>query len=401
MRVLQVNSVYGAGSTGVLTRTLHHGLMERGHESLVLYGRGPEAQDSNVIRVCSDTYARANKAWSMLSGYAYGGCEASTKKVIQYIRDFGPDVVHLQCINEHFINIYRLLDWLAQAKLPTLITLHADFMFTANCGSALGCEGWKGGCENCPDFRRATGSLVLGRTRASFNRMLAAYQKFDERLSIVAVSPWLARRAEQSPMFAGRGVTTILNGVDCGIFTPSDDESGEGRPYLLHVTSHFTDKDDALKGGRYIIDLADRLSDLPLEIVVAGKSEVEASRLPNNVRILGPVSDAAELARLYSGATATLLTSNQETFSLPCAESLCCGTPVVGFEAGGPESIALPEANVFVRYGDLDALEAATRCFIGKSCPSRRQLAAHAARVYSITRMIDEYVREYRRVACL
>ena len=177
-----------------------------------------------------------------------------------------------------------------------LLMLHADFMFTANCGSALGCEGWKGGCENCPDFRRATGSLVLGRTRASFNRMLAAYQKFDERLSIVAVSPWLARRAEQSPMFAGRGVTTILNGVDCGIFTPSDDESGEGRPYLLHVTSHFTDKDDALKGGRYIIDLADRLSDLPLEIVVAGTSEVEASRLPNNVRILGPVSDAAELA---------------------------------------------------------------------------------------------------------
>jgi glycosyltransferase involved in cell wall biosynthesis len=34
------------------------------------------------------------------------------------------------------------------------------------------------------------------------------------------------------------------------------------------------------------------------------------------------------------------------------AESLCCGTPVVGFKAGGPESIAIDDYCVFVQFLD-------------------------------------------------
>ena len=36
------------------------------------------------------------------------------------------------------------------------------------------------------------------------------------------------------------------------------------------------------------------------------------------------------------------------------AESLCCGTPVVGFKAGAPEQIAIKEFSEFVEYGDLN-----------------------------------------------
>ena len=387
----------------MLTRTLHHGLMERGYESLVLYGRGPSADDSGVVRICSDTYARANKALSMLDGYCYGGCRASTSRAINLIRNYQPDVVHLQCVNEHFVNVYRLLEWLAQAGLPTVLTLHADFMFTANCGSAMGCDGWKQGCRDCPDFKRATGSLILNRTSESFNRMRDAYQKFEGAFRVVAVSPWLAARAAESPMFVGRGVSTILNGVDCDAFRPMYNPRGSVDRYLLFVTSRFTEEEDALKGGRYIIELARRLSDLPVQVLVAGPSEVGESRIPSNMRVLGRISDPKELARLYSGAELTLLASKQETFSMPCAESLCCGTPVVGFEAGGPESVALSEASTFVPYGDMDALEAVVRDQLagGLSSPSSAEVAAHAAKVYSNVRMVNEYEREYRSVACL
>ena len=40
-----------------------------------------------------------------------------------------------------------------------------------------------------------------------------------------------------------------------------------------------------------------------------------------------------------------------------CAESLCCGTPVIGFRAGAPERIALKEYSDFVQYGDLNSLK--------------------------------------------
>ena len=39
--------------------------------------------------------------------------------------------------------------------------------------------------------------------------------------------------------------------------------------------------------------------------------------------------------QLYSAVDLTLITSQRETFSMPVAESLCCGTPVVGFDTGG------------------------------------------------------------------
>ena len=62
------------------------------------------------------------------------------------------------------------------------------------------------------------------------------------------------------------------------------------------------------------------------------------------------VEDQSELAAFYSLADVTLLTSEKETFSMVCAESLCCGTPVVGFQAGAPEGISLPA----VSYTHLD-----------------------------------------------
>ena len=53
----------------------------------------------------------------------------------------------------------------------------------------------------------------------------------------------------------------------------------------------------------------------------------------------------------------TLLLSFRESFSMVTAESLCCGTPVVGFKAGAPETISILEYSEFVDYGDTDTLK--------------------------------------------
>ena len=67
------------------------------------------------------------------------------------------------------------------------------------------------------------------------------------------------------------------------------------------------------------------------------------------------------LAELYRRARVSMIVSKRETFSMPCAESLCCGTPVIGFEAGAPEQIALREYSEFVSYGDLQEMETVLR----------------------------------------
>ena len=84
---------------------------------------------------------------------------------------------------------------------------------------------------------------------------------------------------------------------------------------------------------------------------------------------------------------------------MPVAESLCCGTPVVGYEAGAPEQIALPAWSSFVPWGDTDALEGAVRTQLA----ARRNDApiAEAARArYASGTMTDNYFEIYRSMLC-
>ena len=118
---------------------------------------------------------------------------------------------------------------------------------------------------------------------------------------------------------------------------------------------------------------------------------------PKNVHLLGFLADQDELADWYRRADLTLILSDRETFSLPCAESLCCGTPVVGFKAGTPEQIALPEYSEFVDYGDLDALEATVKKWLtyGKN-PA--EIGKAAEKKYAKERMVEAFLEQYRRL---
>ena len=128
--------------------------------------------------------------------------------------------------------------------------------------------------------------------------------------------------------------------------------------------------------------------------LVAGKHGSELQP-PENVKLLGNLSDQEELARLYSLADVTLLTSRRETFSMPLAESLCCGTPVAGFCAGGPESVALHEYCSFSEYGDLRTLEQSVKAYL-QEAPEKDAIAEKARNSYSKEEMCREYIKLYR-----
>ncbi len=406
MKVVQINSVYGMGSTGSLVRSLHKSLLRDGHDSLVLYGRGRPVSEDGVIRVCGDVYAKANSLLSRMTGIRYGGCFWSTDNVLGIIKRESPDVVHLQCINGSFLNIYRLVTWLKERQIPTVLTLHADFMFTANCGSSLDCEKWREGCGDCPRLRAATKSWFFDRTAASQYRMVRAFEGFEQCLSVVSVSPWLKERAMESPVLKGASHQVILNGIDTSVFHPYDDSLRlafndlRGKRVLLHVTAHFSDDPYDLKGGSHIIELAKRLIGDSIVVLVAGEVDLEGD-VPDNLLLLGRVDSQSELSRYYSLADLTVVASKQETFSLVCVESLCCGTPVVGFCAGGPESISLSEYSCFVEQGNDNALEKCVRGWIDvKGNLPEGKIWREASVAYSKEAMVRRYERAYRGVLC-
>ena len=96
-------------------------------------------------------------------------------------------------------------------------------------------------------------------------------------------------------------------------------------------------------------------------------------------------------------ASLTVITSQRETFSMPVAESLCCGTPVVGFQAGGPESIALAEYTRFVPYGDVAALYDVVLEFMSRPFDPVL-IAKDSLEVYSEEKMYMSYERAYREM---
>ena len=63
MKVLQINTVCGTGSTGRIPTDIHRILIDEGHESYIAYGRGLPKNCNNAIRIGSkvDNYTHALK----------------------------------------------------------------------------------------------------------------------------------------------------------------------------------------------------------------------------------------------------------------------------------------------------------------------------------------------------
>lgn len=402
MKLLQINCVYNKGSTGKLVYDLHHGMLSGGDESVVCYGRGVKLSDEKVIKTCGELYSKFNNLLSRFTGVMYGGCYFSTANLIEIIKKQKPDIVHLHCINGYFVNIYKLVSFLNKSGIKTVLTLHAEFMHTGNCSHSFECEKWKTGCGNCPRFREETKSLIFDNTALSFKKMQKAFEGF-ENLKVVSVSPWLKERAEVSPILKGKDHLTILNGVDTSVFynriaSQVKLELGiENKKMVFHATAWFNTQKNHLKGGYYVVQMAKRFLQKNSDVVfvIAGESDF-CGELPSNIIFLGNVSDQNKLVEYYSAADLTLIASRKETFSMIVAESLCAGTPVVGFEAGAPEKITISQFSSFVPYGDEDALFDEINHWLNQEDTDKSAISDAAKSKYGKEIMINEYKKIYK-----
>ena len=321
-----------------------------------------------------------------LFGNRFGFAPISSAKVLRIIREYKPDVVHINCLNCYMVNLYKLFEFLAEAGIPTVITNHAEFYYTGNCDHAFECDKWQSGCGNC------SSCSVVDRTHRNWLEMRDAIQKM-ENVAVVSVSPWVFERSSRSPIMDGKRQVVINNGINTDIFRYDGsyaEKAGNGSRTIFYPTARFSLESDA-KGSKYILDLAVRFPEV--EIVIAGRCD-EHIVFPSNVRYVGYIRSQQELAALYNHADLCVLTGKRETFNLPVAESLCCGTPVVGFRAGGPESIALPEYTEFCEFGDVDKLDQIIRVkwLFFKDGNSTKLMSEKAITTYSSIIMAKKYV---------
>ena len=238
MNILQVNCVYGTGSTGNITRDLHRTFLALGHRSTVLYGRGPRAEEPSTCQVCSDRYGRAQGLAARIAGLPYGHCAWATRRLIGQIHRIRPDVVHLQCLNGHFCNLYHLLAFLKEAQIPTVLTLHAEFPYTGGCSHAGTCSGFLQRCTGCtvpvrrPPAFWETGQKQAGSSFAPFTRGGTGWLLWAapagspggrRRPLLWRESPFLSFPTASTPAYSSPVLRTPPN---CGSPCPSHPASG-------------------------------------------------------------------------------------------------------------------------------------------------------------------------------
>ena len=395
MNILQINCVYGVGSTGNITRDLHQALLARGHRSAVLYGRGPLSADPHVARICPSWYGRAQGLAARVAGLPYGRCIRSTRHLLDRIHRIGPDVVHLQCLNGHFCNLYLLLEDLKQSGIPTVLTLHAEFPYTGGCSHAGPCSGWKEHCGVCVRTTPETTCLLGNRTAAAWRRLRGIYEGWN-RLTVVGCSRWIARRAAASSALSGIPVTVIANGIDTTVFRPRRQEAADlhralSIPPEERVVLFAAPAFSREKGFDLFLELARSCRRLPLRFLAAGG---RCTGGPDNLTVLGHVSGREHMAVLYTAADALVLCSRQDNFPTVCLEAAACGTPVVGFSVGGVAETILPGLGTAVPPGDIPSMQRALL-----ELPSPLPAAVERARVlWDCQRMAEDYLALYRAV---
>lgn len=400
MKIMFINSFYNEASTGkIVFDTISYLDKQIGIESYACYGRGEKQSDSRVYRICSELYCKIGIAKGLITGRFYSSRAIATNRIKKYISKIQPDIIHLHCLNSYFVDMYDLMRFIKKKKIKTVLTLHAEYMYTGGCahtGYALDCIKFcdEKGCYDC-HAKVMKYFPLIDRSHQNWRDMLQIYDCY-ENLIITAVSPWLQGRAKKSYMLRDKDVRLVLNGIDTSIFRYIQSDSVKTKKIILHVTASF---EAEIKGGQYVRELAKKFLEVErtdVQFIIIGKTN--GSDIPSNMTVLGPIFDQNKLAKWYSCADITLLTSKKETFSMICAESLCCGTPVIGFKAGAPEGISIERYSEFVEFGDAEALFGSVNRWLKKDI-NKEEISDAGIQTFSCERMAKQYFDIYNELS--
>ncbi len=401
MKVALIDVVYGKGSTGKIVDVTHRHLTNSGHESRAYFGRGSVNPPPHVKKISTDLEVIIDAALSRFTGYTGIFSPLATARLIAELEEFQPDVIHVHELHGYYVNYFKLVDYFKAKGIPVVWSLHCEQTYTGRCGYALDCDQWKTQCVKCPRLNDYPASWKFDRSHEQFERKKQMFEGMDD-IVFAPVSDWLLSRLRQS-FLKDRPARVVHNGIDtAATFYPRQAEDLRARYGLAGryvIVSAAQDLMTSIKGGQWVVDLATRLQDKPISFLMIGVRD--SIEVPPNVILLPAMESQEELAAHYSFADLFLITSQAETFSLVCAESLACGTPVVGFDSGGPSEVAPEPYGRFVPYGDLSALEAVVVSIQeGRTrVPDEEACVNYARAGFSNEHMIQGFMSLYQEMA--
>ncbi len=395
VKVVQINSYCGIGSTGRIAVEISKKLDEVKYENYIFYGVG-DSEYKNGIKFGGLINVRLHQIATRLFGKHGFYSKIATKKLVKKLKEIDPDIVHLHNIHGHYINVEILFDYLFLKNKKIVWTLHDCWSFTGHCAyfEYNKCEKWKKMCENCPALKDYPKSLIFDRSKESFLDKKRIFTKI-ENLTLITPSNWLAMQIKQS-FLKNKTVIVINNGIDLELFKPKKNDIKEkfgieNKFVILGVASYWSKR----KGFRYFLELSELLEENEI-IILVGINDKQLKKLPKNIIGLKRTNSIDELASIYSASDVFINPTLEDNFPTTNIESLACGTPVITFNSGGSSEAIDKKTGITVEKGKTKELRAAITSLRKKKitvedCVTR-------AKLFNKEERYDEYINIYQKV---
>ncbi len=354
MRVLQVNAVYGYGSTGHIIEDLHNFLSTRGVES---YFATPD-KHSNIkgsIRIGNFIDHKLHALYSRIFGLQGYFSYMSTLLFIRKIKKINPDIIHLHNLHSNYINLPLLLKYIAKRDIPTILTLHDCWFYTGHCCHYVGynCLKWRfDGCSDCDGIKDYNSSWFVDLSSKKFRDKQRLFQSI-KRLGVIGVSEWITEEAKLSILRDATTIKRVYNWIDLEVFYPRESATfrmqhgfERGDFIILGVAQRWSGE----KGFQVFIEIAKMCPNY--KVVLVG-SYTHSGDLPSNILMEGEVDCVDELAEYYSMADLFINPSNQESFGKVTVEALACGVPIIVKNSTATTELLGDGCGYLVNSGDV------------------------------------------------
>jgi len=269
-----------------------------------------------------------------------------------------PDILHAHNLHKDYFDL-RMLPKLSY-QLPTVITLHDEWLLSGHCAYTFTCDRWRTGCGSCPDLSIYP-SIRRDATACNWKRKKGIYSR--SRLYIATPSKWLMDRVEQSMLVGGIVEKRIIPyGVDLYYFHPEDKQKAKAQLNLpqdidtvLFVANEirkniFKDYETIRQA---ISIVSQKKPDRRLLFLALGEEAPEECSGNAVIRFISYQNDAAIVANYYQAADIYLHAAKTDNFPCAVLEALACGTPVIATAVGGiPEQIIDGVTGFLVAPGD-------------------------------------------------
>jgi glycosyltransferase involved in cell wall biosynthesis len=415
MRIVHISTFDALGGAARAAYRLHTGLRRLGHQSSMVVSR-KITDDSDVVRFMPrrDLLSRMRhrqRRRRMKRDFApYLSTRPPGYELFSDDRtEFGGELVDLigpcDVINLHWTA--GLLDYEGFfSRLPRGIPIVwrlADMgALTGGCHYDDGCGKFAAQCGACPQLGSRDPNDLSHQGWARRDASVRLVPPGD--LHLVATSRWIAGQARRSSLLGERPITIIPNGLDVASFSPRD--QGFAREALgiapdARVVMFVADSvENRRKGFAYLAEALAGIAEAQKILLLSiggGKPQLD-SRVP--LLHLGRVDNERLLSIAYSAADVFVIPSLQESFGQTVIESLACGTPVVGFDAGGIPDMVRPGLTGYLApVADAAGLRDAILKVIGDPDARRRmgeQCRQVAVQEYSFDVQAAAYVRLYQ-----